>query len=250
MIWYALLGWARAPDASPTLTGAVLLGAIIANASLAWTSLWPNGDNSNDAGHIATRFGQMLAPSAYDQLAVRHYTLFEMKRFPEVLEVAEAMMEGRTNSPEDLARLVDSCNRVHGPAAALARYRAVVTAGPPTPNGVALDMREAWLAANLAIIGAMTDDPAELPMAAVFADRLEAMYDPAVAEGTVGAVRLLQGEVETGEALLARALRQASSALDRADFCRLLARAALQRGDAVVAEDYERLGRHLAALPA
>jgi hypothetical protein len=72
---------------------------------------------------------------------------------------------------------------------------------------------------------------------------------PAVPEiaGTHGAWLTVQGELESGLALLSAAVRAAQIPLERADFCRYLARGFEMQGDKVRAAGFEALAPHFAA---
>jgi len=166
------------------------------------------------------------------------------------LDIFADQLRAWPNDPYLLGMVIHSTSRAAGDPAALARYHALVAAapdGPPRPfdwHGTMVG----WLAANIAWstiksapVGDLAIAEAELRVA------LERLPDAPEVKATLGALQVARGDSQAGERLLIDALRVVEDPLDRADFCRYVAKARRDQGDEEGAAEADRLRSHILA---
>lgn len=230
----------------------ILAGLLFSNASTILANAWPSlgEDGPSDGAQLLGLFRRPAEPEASldPRLALWKKTvpLLEAHRYAEARDVFVAQLTAWPNDPYLLGMVIHTTMRIEGPREALRRHEQLAAdapAGPPRPFDWHADM-VGWLGANIAwaLIQADTD----LPRAdAAMRVALAAVPDAPEVKATLGALRVRQGQLEAGEALLTEAMRATEDPLDRADFAAFIAIARRARGDEQGAASADALADHL-----
>ena len=140
--------------------------------------------------------------------------------------------------------LVHAASKAAGPQTAM-RYYLEHSGGFDSENEGA----SAWAYASVAWNAVLTQDPALLPLADDLSQRsIASLSAVPYVQATRGAVLVAKGELEQGLALLTAGMRGAAEIDDKARFAPFLARGERARGNSDLADEFEKLARHLSAL--
>jgi hypothetical protein len=140
--------------------------------------------------------------------------------------------------------LVHSASKAAGPQAAVRYYLEHCGEFGSENEGA-----NAWAYANVAWNALLTQDLAMLPLADTLSQRsIAGLAAAPEVQGTRGAVLVAMGEFERGLALLREGVRGTAGKDEKAGFAPFLARGEQACGNSEMADEFERLGRHLSAL--
>jgi len=244
----AVLGRDRSETSvlAPMALGFAILGLISAVNTL-WPATSSEGQPT-DGAQLLALFRKTAAVDPRLPLLVALEQLQAAGRYAEALRRIVEQLKIWPNDPYLLSAMIHYGSRVAGDREALARYHALVAAAPADPPRPFDWHREmvGWLAANLAwvIIKSGADlERADLELQTA----LEHLPHAVEVKATLGALYVARGEAEIGERLLIEGMRQVEDPLDRADFCRFVATARRDRGDAAGAFEADRLREHILA---
>jgi len=242
-------------DSQGRMLGAVATGLVILGARTAINTLWPwtssEGQPTDGAQLLALL--RRAAPTTTDprlplMLATQRLTM--TGRHAQAADIFADQLRAWPNDPYLLGMVIHSTSRAAGDPAALARYHALVAAapdGPPRPfdrHGTMVG----WLAANIAWSTIKSAPAGDLAIAeAELRVALERLPDAPEIKATLGALQVERGDSQAGERLLIDALRVVEDPLDRADFCRYVAKARRDQGDKDGAAEADRLRDHILA---
>lgn len=236
---------------------AACTGLVFANVGMAFLNLmvWrrPAADDDgaeihSDGAQVIGSFRRAPAIDPEEALQVEADQLALLNRPGDAAQLYGRLLAQRPCDAFFLCKLMHLTDLAEGPEAALAIYRRVLVSGPPRPRPWDPGPIETFLHANLAWFALKTEDPAELAVAETFAPLAftAGPYTPVI-RATQGALYVRLGVLNEGETLLLDGLKDTRDALDRADFCALLARVRRAASDPTAADDFEALGRHILA---
>ncbi|HWW26547.1 MAG TPA: site-2 protease family protein [Caulobacter sp.] len=235
----------------------ILVAAVASNVRMGVNALWPTvgvDGQPSDGAQILDLFkasSPLASPvrARLDLMATTQRLQFA-NRSDEAADLFADQLHAWPNDPYLLGMVIHCTSRAAGDQAAVQRYGALVAEAPHGPPRFfeGHETMVGWLAANIAWStiksGLNADlDAADLELQAA----LERLPDSQEVKATLGALYVTRGEPAIGEALLIAALRILADPLDRADFCRYVAKARRDRGDDAGATDADRLRDHILA---
>jgi hypothetical protein len=242
-------------DGRSLIPGAIAMGFVILSLRTGVNTLWPQTSSEGqptDGAQLLALLNPAASAAAEPLLALMAATqrLQLTGRHAQAADLFADKLREWPNDPYLLGMVIHSTSRAAGDKAAMARYRALVAAapaGPPRPFDWHQTM-VGWLAANIAWSTIKSGPEADLEVADLeLQTALERLPDAPEVKATLGALFVARGESEMGERLLIDALRVIDDPLDRADFCRYVAKARRNRGDVEGAAEAGRLLDHILA---